>query len=256
MSPQDPLTRLVLFLQSLPPEVLWPVMLAACFSAVLALHRFFGEAGLYAYVVVAILGANIQVLKAVKFAVYQEPVALGTVMFASSFLATDILSEHYGTKRARAGVLLGLVCYLIFTIFMILTLGFAPLTPEQAGEEMAWAIASHEHLTAIFSHSPALFGAGMIAYLLSQLHDVWLFERLKQRFAGRHLWLRNTLSTAVSAFLDNLIFSLLAWIVFAADPLPLHTVFWTYVVGTYWLRLIVAALDTPFVYLARRWSPR
>ncbi|MEM1202359.1 MAG: queuosine precursor transporter [Acidobacteriota bacterium] len=251
----DLFSRAVSSMQGLPPELLWPVMLVVCFSAVLALHRLFGEAGLYAYVAVSVLGANVQVLKAVKFAVYPEPVALGTVMFASSYLATDILAEHYGSAAARKGVFLGFASYLIFTVVMLLTLGFAPLTPEQAGDDMAWAVANHDHLAAIFMHSPALFAAGMIAYLTSQLHDVWLFGRLKKAFAGRWLWLRNNISTAVSALIDNTLFSILAWIVFAADPLPFATVFWVYILGTYWLRLLVALLDTPFVYLARRWSP-
>jgi len=253
---QDPLTRFVVLLQGLPPELLWLAMLLVCFSSLLVLHRLFGEAGLYAYVVVAILGANIQVLKAVQFSVYSKPVALGTVMFASSYLATDILSECYGAARARIGVLLGLVCYLVFTMMMIVTMGFAPLTAEQAGQEMAWALINNQHIMAIFMHSPALFIAGMAAYLVSQLHDVWLFERLKAAFAGRHLWLRNSLSTAVSAFIDNFVFSILAWIVLAPEPLSFDTVFWVYVVGTYWLRLVIAVLDTPFMYLARRWSPQ
>lgn len=248
-------TRFIEALQRLPPELLWPMLVVVCFGSVLVLHRIFGEAGLYAYVVVAILGANIQVLKAVQFSVYPEPVALGTVMFSSSFLATDVLAERYGARSARKAVMLGFACYLVFTIVMVLTMGFAPLTTEQAGEEMAWAVANHEHIVALFTPAPALFAAGMAAYLLSQLHDVWLFDRLKRASKDRYLWLRNNVSTALSALIDNLVFSLLAWIVFAAEPLPLATVLVVYVVGTYWLRLIVALADTPVIYLARRWGP-
>ena len=248
--------RLIAALQALPPEALWPVLLVACFGAVLVLYRLFGEVGLDVYVVVAVLTANVQVLKAVKFAVYPDPVALGTVVFASSYLATDILAEHHGPAAARRAVFLGFASYLIFTVLMMLTIGFAPLTAEQAGEEMAWAVANHEHIAALFTQAPSLFLAGMAAYLLSQLHDVWLFDRLKRAFDGRRLWLRNNLSTATSAFLDNSVFSVLAWIVLAPEPLPFATVFWVYILGTWWLRLIVAALDTPFVYLARRWKPR
>lgn len=243
-------------LQRLPPELLWPIMLVVCFSSVLVLHRLFGEAGLYAYVVVAILGANIQVLKAVQFSVYPKPVALGTVMFASTFLATDILAERYGPRSARKIVYLGFASYLVFTVMMLLTLGFKPMTAAQAGEEMAWALPNHEHIEALFLYSPALFVAGMIAFFVSQLHDVWLFDRLKRKSGGRHLWLRNNLSTALSALIDNVVFSILAWIVLSPNPLPFRTVFFVYILGTYWLRLLVAFLDTPFIYLARRWTPR
>jgi uncharacterized integral membrane protein (TIGR00697 family) len=250
------LTRFIAWLQSLPPELLWLAMLAVCFGSVLLLHRLFAEAGLYAYVVAAILGANIQVLKAVQFSVYPKPVALGTVMFASTFLATDILAERYGPRAARKAVMLGFAGYLVFTVAMVLTMGFAPLRAEQAGDDMAWAVANHEHIAALFTPAPALFAAGMIAYLASQLHDVWLFDRLKRAFKGRFLWLRNNISTALSALIDNTLFSLLAWIVFAAEPLPLATVIVVYILGTYWLRLLIAALDTPVIYLARKWGPR
>lgn len=249
------LARFVAWLQSLPPELLWPMTLAVAFAAVLVFHRLFGEAGLYVYVVVAILGANIQVLKAVRFAVYPEPVALGTVLFSTSFLATDVLAERYGPRSARKAVALGFCSYFVFTVLMVLTIGFAPPDAAAEGPEMAWAIANHEHIAALFMPAPALFAAGMTAYLASQLHDVWLFDLLKSAFRGRFLWLRNNLSTLVSALVDNLIFSVLAWIVFAAHPLPWKTVLLVYVLGTYWLRILVALLDTPVIYLARRWAP-
>lgn len=249
------LVRFVEWLQALAPELLWPMMLVVCFAAVLLFHRLFGEAGLYAYVVVAILGANVQVLRTVRFSVYPEPVALGTVLFATSFLATDILAERYGPGSARTAVLLGFSSYLLFTVLMVLTIGFAPLDPAAEGTEMAWAIANHEHITALFLPAPALFAAGMSAYLVSQLHDVWFFDRLKRASRGRYLWLRNNLSTLVSALIDNLVFSVLAWIVFAVEPLPWKTVLLVYVLGTYWLRVLVALLDTPVIYLARKWGP-
>ncbi|HEX9735384.1 MAG TPA: queuosine precursor transporter [Thermoanaerobaculia bacterium] len=247
--------RIIEGLQGLPPELLWPLLAVVCFGAVLVLHRVFGEVGLHAYVVVAILAANVQVLKAVQFSVFPAPVALGTVAFSSTYLATDVLAERYGARSARRAVTLGFAGYLVFTVLMVLTMGFAPLTAEQAGADMAWAVANHEHIVALFTPAPALFAAGMTSYLLSQLHDVWLFDRLKKAFRDRHLWLRNNASTALSALIDNLVFSLLAWIVFAAEPLPLATVLVVYVVGTWWLRLLVALADTPVIYLARRWGP-
>jgi uncharacterized integral membrane protein (TIGR00697 family) len=95
----------------------------------------------------------------------------------------------------------------------------------------------------------------MIAYLLSQHHDVWMFELLKRVTNKKHLWLRNNGSTLISALIDNAVFSLLAWVVFAANPIGFGPLVFTYILGTYWLRVLVALLDTPFCYLARYCLP-
>ncbi len=244
--------NLIIFLNHWPPESVWILMLGTCFTAIVLLYRLFGAAGLYLYIVVAIIGANIQVLKAIQFSFYPEPVALGTALFASTYLATDILAERYGAKAARLGIWLGFSGFLLFNILMLLTLAFAPLTEDHAGETMKWALPYHDYMIALFMPQSALFMASMIAYLTSQFHDVWLFDWLKSKFNGRFLWLRNNVSTIISAFIDNAIFSIFAWIVFNPHPLPLSTVFFTYILGTYWERVIIAILDTPFCYLATR----
>lgn len=249
----EPLLRA---LQGWPPELVWFLELIAAFSGVLVLHRYFGAAGLYTFIVVAIIGANIEVLKAVKFGVYEHPVAMGTILFASSYLATDILAERYGPKAARKGIWLGFSALLLFNILMLLNLGFRPLTVGDVSSDTEWMLGMQAHLEAIFLPGPGFFLAGMCAYLTSQYHDVWLFEKLRSKTGGKLLWLRNNLSTAISALIDNTIFSILAWVVFTADPQPWSAVVFTYILGTYWLRLGVAVLDTPFVYLARIWLPK
>ena len=251
----DSLPRMLESLQRLPPEFIWPLMLIWSFAFLIILHRLFGQGGVYVYIVVAILGANIQVLKTVKFSVYPSPVALGTILFSSTYLATDILVERYGAAAARRGVILGFLSYIFFTGAMLLTLAYAPLTPEQAGESMAGALPFHHHIEALFLPSPALLVAGMAAYLVSQFNDVWIFQRVRRATGGRFLWLRSNVSTGVAALIDNTVFSVLAWIVLAPQPLPFRTVLITYILGTYWLRLAISVLDTPFLYLARRWAP-
>ena len=106
-------------MNAMPPAMVWVVMLAACFCAVLVMLRLFGEAGLYVYIAVAVIGANVQVLKAVQFGIYAEPVALGTILFSTTYLCTDILAEHYGAGSARRGVMIGFASYLMWVIFML-----------------------------------------------------------------------------------------------------------------------------------------
>ena len=90
------------------------------FASVLIFFKLFGEVGLYIYTVIAIIAANIQVLKIVKFSFFEEPIALGTILFASTFLCTDILAEYYGAKSARKNILLGFSGFLLMTILMLL----------------------------------------------------------------------------------------------------------------------------------------
>lgn len=236
------------------PEYIWFILLLACFFFVLFLHRYFGPYGLYAYIAVAIISANIQVLKAVQFNIFPEPVALGTILFSSTYLATDLLGEQFGLKFARRGVYMGFFAHLFFSVIMLLTLGFSPLTPEQAGENMAWAIPYHDHIAALFTLQFSLFSAGILAYFISQLNDIWLYDWIKRKTNNKYLWLRNNGSTIVSALIDNTVFSIFAWIIFSSNPLPFKTVLFTYILGTYSLRIFIALLDTPVMYLAKAWK--
>lgn len=244
------------WMQGLRPEWVWVMMLLVCFGLILVLLRTMGPAGLYAYIVVAVVCSNILVLKAVKFSVYDEPIALGTVLFTSTFLCTDILAEYYGTKVAKRGVYLGLVGMVLMTIFMMFGLGFQSLSEVGYGESHGWAIENHEHMMGLFMPTPVLLVAGMVAYLFSQLNDVWVFNFIKRLTKGKSLWLRNNLSTIVSAFIDNVIFSVLAWVVFAKEPMGWSTLWFTYILGTYWIRVVVALLDTPVIYAAKYFVKR
>lgn len=255
MNAIDP-AQWIVALNALPPELIWIAQLLACFGGILLFLRLFGPAGLCVFMALAVIGANIEVLKVVDFALLPEPVALGTVLFASSYLCTDILTEYYGRHWAHRAVWLGFFGLLVFIIFMFLGMGFTPLSPEVAAETGTdWALGMQEHLAAVFTPTPIFFVAGMAAYLISQFSDVWIYRLVRRLTAGRALWLRNNASTILSALLDNAIFSLLAWIVLNPDPLPLSTVIWTYIIGTWVLRVAVAVLDTPFIYLARRCLP-
>lgn len=248
------LESLITALQAWPPEAIWPLMALACFGGQLILLRLFGPTGLAAYVVVAILAANLQVLKVVPFASI-GPVAEGTIVFASTFLATDILAEHYGRQAATRTVWLGFASYLLFTLLMILALGYRPLDAANLPEGYDWAAPMHGHLAALFTPAPALFVAGMTAYLVSQLLDITIFLKIRRWTRERAPWARNTISTAISALVDNTVFSTLAFVVLAEQPVPWRALVFSYILGTYWQRLALAVIDTPFFYLSWRARP-
>ena len=238
LSPQP----LVSWLQNHPSEMLTILLLIACGVIILFMMRFFGAVGLMVYSSLAVIVANLQVQKATMYSFFNEPVALGTVIFSSIFIVSGILTEYYGKAQARKAVWLSFIGMIIVTFFMLMTIGFKP---ARGFDE------AHNAMCVLFLPAPALIAASLIAYVVGQLNDIWIFTILSRLTAGKYLWLRSFSATLVGAFLDNLVFSVLAWMVFASRPLSWSTVFFTYVLGTYILRVFVAFMAIPFVYLAR-----
>lgn len=245
----------VFSLNQSPIILTWIFFLVFCLFTILILLKLFGEAGMYIYTVIAIIGANIQVLKLVEFPLFNNPIALGTILFSTTFLTTDILAEYYGTKFAKKNILIGFSSFLIMTVFMLFTLGFPPLDPDSIGDEYSWALSTQNNLLGVFLPFPTFFAASMIAYLFSQYFDVWFFKKISKITKKKFLWFRNNLSTITSSLIDNTIFSIFAWIIFNPDPLSFNTVLFTFILGTYVLRIIIAILDTPFIYLAKYFIP-
>ena len=241
-------------------EVVWFIMLILCFLSILVFLRLFGYVGLYVYSAIAIIAANIQVLKQANFNFFSSinekiipfyepsPIALGTILFASTFLCTDILSEYYGKEKARKNVLIGFCSFFLMTILMLVTIGIQPAEDE-------WVSMVQESLAILFTPMTSIFIASMIAYLISQYFDIWFFSYLKTVSSNKLLWLRNNVSTAVSSLIDNTIFSIFAWIILNPNPFPLSDVIMTFILGVYLLRVFIALLDTPFIYLAKYFIP-
>ncbi len=220
-------------------ELLWLVMLLANFLLIISAYRIFGKWGLIMWIPISVIVANIQVIQTVKL--FGLVATLGNIVYATSFLVTDILSENYGKEEAKKAVWIGFFSLIAMTLLMNMALMFEPLL----GDEFAQT--AHESLSTIFKLMPRIAVASLAAYLISQRHDVWAFHFWKKRFpTDRHLWLRNNLSTMVSQLLDSTVFTLLAfWGVFEREML------WEVFLTTYFLKFVVAAADTPFVYWAK-----
>ena len=228
-------------LNTIPTEIMWIMMLLFCFGSILIFLKLFGYIGIFIYSALAIIAGNIQVLKTVDFFYSPEPVALGTILFASTFLCTDILSEYFGKEKARMNIMIGFCAFLFMTLIMVITIGFDPSKGD-------WV---QESLSNVFTPMTRFFIASMIAYLISQYFDVWFYNYLKKLTSKKFLWFRNNLSTITSSLVDNTIFSIFAWILLNPEPMNIYNVLMIYILGTYLLRIIIALLDTPFIYLAK-----
>lgn len=250
------ITYFINLLQNYDPIIVSALSLLIYFFIIFLFFKIWGKHGLFLFIAIAIIGANVQVLKLSYFGYLEKPVALGTELFATTYLCTDLLSEHYGHRAARQGVFIGFASMLVWTVITSLTLAFAPLTPDQAGESYAWALRTHDNMTGLFTLLPVFLVSGLGSYLISQLADISLYTWIRKVTQSRKLWLRNNLSTIVSALVDNIVFSTLAFLVLAKNPLDVNTLVFTYILGTYTIRIVIALFDTPLIYLSTRIVPR
>jgi len=217
-------------------ELLWLLLIIVNFGIVMLAYRFFGKVGLYTWIGVAIIIANIQVLKTVEL--FTMVATLGNIIYGTTFLTTDILSEVYGKSEARKAVFMGFFCMISMTVVMWICLKFVPDISDFA----------QSSLETIFEIMPRVALGSLAAYIVSQLHDVWAFAFWKKIFSGpQHLWIRNNLSTMVSQLIDTIIFCTIALLGLYEIGVWLQILLTTYL-----FKLVVAAADTPFVYIARK----
>lgn len=209
------------------------------FVLLLIMYKVFGKTGLFAWVAVATILANIQVTKTIE--IIGLTATLGNSLYASTFLATDILNEKYGRKEAKKAVWLGFSSLLIMVLTMQFGLQFIPAESDIA----------QGSLEMIFGLVPQIAIASLIAYLLAQHIDVIVFSALKRVFPkDSQFWIRNNGSTLLSQLLDTLIFTSIAF--YGVFPFDV----WIQIfISTYVLKFIVSVMGTPFGYIAKKIRP-
>lgn len=204
-----------------------------CFTAEIAVYKFFKKEGLYVWIAVASVLANIFVCKQINL--FGFATSLGSVLFASNFLATDILTIKYGKKVAMKAVVLGLVAVLGFIASTQLGLLFIP-------NELDFAQGSMETL---FTLSGRISISSVTMYFISNLFDVYIFDKLRNKFPKK-LWLSNNIATIISNCGENFLFGMGCFL----GIFPFWTIIEMQFVGCV-VETVIALLDTPFLYWAR-----
>ncbi len=224
-------------------ELILAASVVFVFGAVLLAYRLFGDVGLYGMTVAVTILSNIEVLiLVVAFGMEQT---LGNVLFAATFLITDILSENSGKKAANRAVFLGIGASVFF---VALTYSWMLYRPAESD----WAMPA---IRTIFSTTPRLVLASMSVYAVSQLLDVWLYHRwwdwTDKKFGDhrKYLWLRNNGSTLISQLVNTALFNLGAFAGMEGYTPRLLT---SIILSGYAIYVATSLLDTPVVYLARR----
>lgn len=198
--------------------------------------KLFGKTGLFAWIGISTILANIAVTKQVDM--FGVSVTLGNIMFSSTYLATDILTEAYGHKVARKSVYMGLVAAVIF-------IGFGMVVNAYKANAFDFVA---EPLNTILSFSVRTTSASVICFFLSNLADVYIFQKFREH-STKKLWLRNNVSTILCNCLENFAFTFAALYGIYDAQTCLSIALCTCVVET-----ICGLLDTPFVYLGRKWA--
>lgn len=170
--------------------------------------------------------------------------SVAILVFPITFLATDILSEVHGKKFTQKIVWVAFAS--LFFIMVIVMISVILPTAERSFVDSEY--------TKVFGMSLRIFIASMIAFIVGQTHDVWAFHFWKKKTKGKHLWLRNNLSTIVSQFIDTMIFMYLAFYMMT----PKFTVIYVFslVIPYYLVKVFAAIIDTPLVYLGVKWMKK
>ncbi len=169
------------------------------------------------------------------FGLYRFEISVGILPYPITFLITDILSEIYGKKKANQVVIAGIFAS-FFSMLIILVADYAPAIDSSPVND--------ETFHKVFGLSPIAVLASMLAYLFAQLIDIRIFHFWKKLTQGKHLWLRNNLSTFTSQFVDT--FTVL-FLLCSFNVLPWE-IFTGLLISGVLFKIIVAALDTPILY--------
>ncbi|KAA1040219.1 queuosine precursor transporter [Macrococcus equipercicus] len=207
----------------------------ATFISLIVMYRFFGKSGLMVWVAIGTVIANIQVTKTIE--VFGITATLGNILFASIYLATDILNDIYGRKTAKRAVWLGFMSVIIMVVLMTIALSYQPAASDIAQQSMA----------TLFGLVPRIALGSIIAYIIGQYVDVYIFSFIKKYFSSdRTFIIRAYGSTAVSSIIDTALFTLIAFYGLMPNAI-LFEIFLT----TYLFKLLTTICNVPFGYIAK-----
>ena len=137
---------------------------------------------------------------------------------------------------------------------MFLTISLNPID-QSLNESWAWSYDMHNAIQTIFLPQFPIIVASIFAFFISQKIDIFIFSYLKNKENSK-LWFRNNISTIFSQFVDNLIFSLLAFNLLSSNPVPAIDLIISYGIGIYLIRIALSIFDTFFIYQARKFLPK
>lgn len=173
--------------------------------------------------------------------IYTMSVPVGVIAYPFTFLATDLISELFGRKKAQMLVWVGFG----MNVFMLFLMSVNHWLPNTAGVSGGTSL-----FEGVYEFMVGNTIASMIAYLTAQTVDVRLFHFWKRLTKGKHLWLRNNASTTVSQLVDSTaILSILYIAGNLGEDINSIGALIILILNSYIFKFCFALFDTPLFYL-------
>ncbi|MEM0912644.1 MAG: queuosine precursor transporter [Pseudomonadota bacterium] len=217
-------------------ELLWLLFTVALAAILACSSRYFGREilpGLLAgSLVVAVFIAG-KLGDVALPGVGSVALSASIVIYSMTFLYTDVMSELQGRLFTQSAIIGAALCYPVIVLSTYYSTNWAP----------SQFYADQDAFETVMTTAVRVTIASLCSFAASQLFDIWAFEKIRIATKGKMLWLRNNGSTSVSQLIDTVIFYTIAFY----GLMPNEALF-TLMLGTYLLKLIIAIIDTPFVY--------
>lgn len=225
----------------MPNELILIITLIVLYFSVLLWYFLFGIKGLYCFSIFATILANIEVLILVKaFGMEQT---LGNILFATTFLITDVASEIKGKKESQKIINTNILTSVLFIFVTQMWLLYTPSDNDTAMTSIA----------TLFQTAPRIVCASLLVYAVSQKLDVWLYHKWWDKTTklckdkSKYLYIRNNGSTLISQAVNAVLYNIIAF----AGVYSWETV-GSIIATTYVIYIFTSFADTPIVYLARK----
>ncbi|MBT3690291.1 queuosine precursor transporter [bacterium] len=171
-------------------------------------------------------------------------VSVGILTVPLMFLITDIVAEVWGKQVTKQFIKIGIISMLVMIVITTISVLLPP------AERF---VSMNESYKSIFTVSIRMAIASILAFTLSQMHDVWAFHFWKAKTQSKYLWLRNNLSTIVSQLIDSTVFMFVAFY----NPATFPATFVIKLILPYYIfKILFALLDTPLAYLGVWWAKK
>lgn len=170
----------------------------------------------------------------------------GVLLWPIVFILTDVINDYFGTRGVRFATFLtaGIIAYGFLMVYVAIQLSPAswwPATGVTSGvEDLQVAFA------AVFGQGLWVIGGSLVAFLIGQFVDAFIFQRIKRRTGDRMIWLRATASTIIGQLLDSYVVLYIAFVL--GPPAWKYDLFIAVGSVNFVYKLLIAILMIPVLY--------